>query len=235
MEVAAARSVATDTLTPQLLRAGAAAAPLYIVVGLAQVLTREGFDVRRHALSLLGNGELGWIQVGNFLLAGVLVIAGAAGVRLLLRGRPWGTWGPVLLALYGVGLIGSGIFVADPGAGFPPGSAPPPEMTRSGLLHFVFGGIGFYALIGACFVFARRYARRGARGWSAFSALTGVGFFLAFAWIASGSTSAATILTFYAAVAWIWIWHTVVLLDLLRQARVGGVEAVPAVDSSGVA
>lgn len=67
------------------------------------------------------------------------------------------------------------------------------------------------------------------------SALTGGGFFLAFAWIASGSTSAATMLTFYVAVAWIWIWHTVVLLDLLRQARVGGVEAVPAADSSGVA
>lgn len=215
-----------------LLRAGIAAGPLYLALGLGQAFTREGFDVRRHALSLLGNGELGWIQVGNFLLAGVLVIAGAAGVRRLLRGRPAGTWGPVLLALYGVGLIGAGIFVADPGAGFPPGSAPPPEMTRPGLLHFVFGGLGFYALIAACFVFARRYARIGARGWAAFSALTGVGFFLAFAWIASGSTSAATILSFYAAVAWIWIWHTLVLLDLLARFRTGE-EAVSAAAPGG--
>jgi hypothetical protein len=47
------------------------------LVGSAQVVTRDGFDVRRHALSHLSNGTLGWIQIGNFLLSGALVIAGA--------------------------------------------------------------------------------------------------------------------------------------------------------------
>jgi hypothetical protein len=26
----------------------------------------SGFDIRQHALSLLNNGELGWIQIANF-------------------------------------------------------------------------------------------------------------------------------------------------------------------------
>jgi len=218
VEVADARSAATDTLTPQLLRAGVAAAPLYILVGLVQVLTREGFDVRRHALSLLSNGDLGWIQIASFILSGLLVLAGAVGARRVLAGRG-STWGPLLLAVYGVGLIGSGIFVADPGLGFPPGtSAPEGGISRSGLLHFVFGAVAFYALIAACFVFARRFAGLGRRGWAVYSIATGVGFFITFAGIASGSTSPVAMLAFYFAVAWIWVWHSAVSVTLLRAA-----------------
>jgi hypothetical protein len=186
------------------------AGPFYVAIGLAQILTREGFDIRRHALSLLSNGDLGWIQVANFLVSGTLVIFGAVGVRRVLSGQQGGTWGPILLGVYGVGLIGAGIFAADPGRGFPPGMPETTAMSTSGLLHFVFGGIGFYALIGACLVFARRFAQARRRGWAVFSAATGVGFFAAFAAIASGSTSVAVMLGFYAAVAWIWAWHTAV-------------------------
>ena len=84
-------------------------------------MTREGFDVRIHAVSLLSNGSLGWVQITNFLVSGVLVVAGAIGARRVLREGRGATWGPILLACYGVGLIGAGIFVADPGRGFHPG------------------------------------------------------------------------------------------------------------------
>jgi hypothetical protein len=63
---------------------GAAAGPFYVGVGVAQILTREGFDWTRHALSLMSNGPLGWIQIGNFMVSGLLVIAGAVGC-----GRRW--------------------------------------------------------------------------------------------------------------------------------------------------
>jgi hypothetical protein len=53
-------------VTARLLTLGAAAGPFYILVGLLQTLIREGFDPRRHPLSVLANGELGWIQVANF-------------------------------------------------------------------------------------------------------------------------------------------------------------------------
>ena len=82
-------------------------------------LTREGFDLTRHAGSLLANGDLGWIQVINFVVTGLMLVAGAAGIRRALGG---GRWGPRLLAAYGVGVIGAGVFTADPTFGFPAGT-----------------------------------------------------------------------------------------------------------------
>jgi hypothetical protein len=207
-----------NELTRKLLVAGLIAGPFYVLVGVAQILSRDGFDVRRHALSLLSNGRFGWVQIGNFLVTGSLVLLGAAGMRRWLHPGKGGTWGPLLTGIYGVGLIGAGIFSADPGNGFPPGTPSVANgISTSGLLHFVFGGIGFYALIAACFVFARRFAAEQRRAWAVYSIFSGVFFFLAFAAIASGSKSSVTILTFYAAVAWIWGWHAALSATLLRE------------------
>lgn len=214
-----------------LLACGLAAGPVYLALALAQMVARDGFDMRRHAVSHLSNGEYGWVQVASFLLTGALVIAGAAGARRLLHPGRGGTWGPVLLALYGIGLIGAGAFSADPAPGFPAGTEVVP-MTRAGMLHFVFGAIGFYALIAACFVFARRYASLQRRGWAMYSAATGVLFFLAFAALSSGQASAAIMLAFYAAVALAWTWHAALSASLRREvgaapARAPGSRAVP--------
>jgi len=218
---------ASNRLTQSLLCAGIAAGPLYLLTGLTQALTREGFDLRRHALSLLSNGDLGWIQIANFLVSGLSVIVGAAGVRRVLKGESGGTWGPLLLGVYGLGLIGAGIFVADPGRGFPPGAPMgSTSMSLNGLLHFVFGGLGFYGLIAACFVFARRFLKWRRMGWAVYSVLTGVLFFAAFAAIASGSTSTAILLGFYVAIAWIWLWHSTVLWQLLHDFRKGKLELI---------
>ena len=85
-----------------------------------------------------------------------------------------GTWGPLLVGLYGLGLIGAGIFVADPALGFPPGTpADANTISWHGLLHFLTGGMGFLGLLAACFVFARRFAARNERGWAAYSVATG--------------------------------------------------------------
>jgi hypothetical protein len=90
-------------------------------------------------------------------------------------------------------------------------------ISTAGLMHFVCGGIGFYALIAACFVFARRFAACGHSTWVRYSALCGVLFFVAFAAIASGQASPAIILGFYVAVAWIWIRHAAVHRRLMRK------------------
>jgi hypothetical protein len=107
------------------LSCGVIAGPFYIMIGLIQILTRKGFDIRRHALSLLSNGELGWIQITNFIISGLLVIACAVGIRKTLHSGRGGTWGPLLMGGYGVGLIAAGIFVPDPALGFPPGRRSP--------------------------------------------------------------------------------------------------------------
>ena len=200
-----------------LLACGLAAGPVYLVLALGQMLVRDGFDMRRHAVSHLSNGEYGWVQVASFLFTGARVVAGAAGTRRLLHPGRGGTWGPILLALYGIGLIGAGVFSADPAPGFPPGAEAVP-MTREGLLHFVFGAIGFYALIAACFVFARRYAFLKRPGWATYSAATGVLFFLAFAALSSGQASATVMLAFYGAVALAWVWHAALSASLRREA-----------------
>src|SRR3982751_920949 len=92
--------------TRALLWCGVLAGPLYVVIGLLEILFRPGFDLRRHALSLMSNGALGWIQIASFVLTGLLVIALAIGVRRALHPGRAATWGPWLLAVYGLGLVG---------------------------------------------------------------------------------------------------------------------------------
>lgn len=192
-----------------LLSCGAAAGPLYVTVAAAQAVTRDGFDIRYHAVSLLSNGDLGWIQIASFLVTGLLTIAGAVGLRLAMRGHAGGTWTPRLIGIYGASLLGAGVFVADPMTGFPTDAPTVPDgmMSASALGHMVAGGLGFIALITACFVIARAALRAGRRGWAVASITTGVAFWAAFAGIASGVQPARN-LAFTAAVVIMWAWLT---------------------------
>jgi hypothetical protein len=197
--------------TKLLLTSGVLAGPLYILVGLAQILTREGFDITRHPLSFMSLGDLGWIQIANFIVTGLLVIASAIGLRRLAGAENRLRQGALLIGIYGLGVLGGGIFVTDPALGFPPGTPNtyPETMSWHGLLHFIFGQLGFLALIIASFVYARYFAAKGLRGWAMFSALTGAIFL--FAMIAGvvtsvGDSAALGLLTLYAAVTLAWIW-----------------------------
>ena len=89
----------TSPQTRGLLFAGVLAGPFYVLVGLLQVLIRPGFDIRRHALSLMSNGDLGWIQIGNFVISGALVLAAAVGMRRVLLPGKTALWAPLLLGL----------------------------------------------------------------------------------------------------------------------------------------
>lgn len=203
-----------------LLICGVVAGPLYMVVGLLQVLIRPGFDITRHDLSLMSNGSLGWIQIANFIVSGLLVIAGAIGMRRVLRTGQGATSGPLLLGIYGLGLLGAGIFVADPVFGFPPGTpADAQTISWHGLLHFVSGGIGFLALIAACFVLARRFAWVGRRGWAMFSVATGVIFFLSFIGIASAPSQPAVVIGFWIAVTLAWAWLSAISAQFLSASN----------------
>ena len=96
----------TDTATTRgLLTCGAIAGPLFLATAIAQILTRDGFDLRRHPLSLLSVGEHGWIQVTNFILAGILSILFSMGMARVLTDGPGSRWGPRFCALFGIGLV----------------------------------------------------------------------------------------------------------------------------------
>src|SRR5437764_4263931 len=100
----------TTEMTRALLACGVVAGPLFTVVGLVQAYTRPGFDLTRHALSLLENGDLGWIQISSFLLTGLLFVACAVGMRRAMRGSRGGSWGPWLIGVMGAGLISAAFF-----------------------------------------------------------------------------------------------------------------------------
>ena len=207
-EASDASTASPTKWTRALLAGGVVAGPLYVVVGLAQAVTRSGFDLSRQELSLLANGPLGWIQIANLVVSGLMVVACAVGLRKVLYPGRGGVWGPRLVGAYGVGLVGAAVFVADPANGFPPGTpaGPPVHPSWHGSLHFVAAGLGFLALIAACFVVARRFAAGGQRGWSAYSVATGVLYLAAFAGIASGSGNRVANVAFGVAVALGWAW-----------------------------
>jgi hypothetical protein len=202
-------------VTRSLLGYGVLAGPFYLVVGVVQALTRTGYDLAHDDLSVLANGSLGWIQMTNLILSGLMTVAAAIGIRRALPDRPWG---PRLIAGYGIGLVLAGVFTADPMNGFPVGTPPGAHtMTWHGLLHLVTGGLGFLCVIAACFVLARPFGRR----WTAYSRATGVLFLLSFLGIASGSTSAAIVLGFWLGIILAWTWLAVLSVRLYRTAQLG--------------
>ena len=208
--------------TKTLLTCGIIAGPLYIILGLVQMAIRPGFDITRHSLSLLANGDLGWIQTLNFLVTGILLIAGAVGVKRALQSGPGSRWAPRMLGLYGLGLIGASIFSADPALGFPPGT--PLEnnpISWHGLMHFVVGTIGFIGFIAACFIFARRFRALQRPAWAWYSLITGILFLASFVGIASGSKGPVS-LVFAIAVVLGFAWISASLSRLKAGLTEGG-------------
>ncbi len=205
--------------TERLLTAGIVAGPIYVVAGLAEALSRPGFDLRRHELSLLANGQLGWVHVARMLVTGSLAVAGAVGLRQALASGPGRAWGPALVGIYGLGVAVAGLLTADPMMGFPPGTPDGPALALSwrGIGHLVAGSVGFLCLIGACFVFARRFQSEGQGRWAVYSALTGVVFLAGFVGIASGSPSPAVNMAFGLAVVIAWAWASAVCARVRAQ------------------
>jgi hypothetical protein len=194
-------------MSRRLLAGGVVAGPLFLAVWLVQALTRTGFDPTYHPLSLLSLGDLGWIQIANFVVTGILYVGCAIGLRRVLPTGRARTWGPRLVGAIGVGLILSGVFVTDAGAGFPPGApaGAPEHVTWHGILHEVGFAVATLSWFAACFVFLRRFAARGERGWVAACVVAPVAVVLIDAWPDLDSLSlrlvAGTAVTFGAVAA----------------------------------
>ena len=206
-------------VTRSLLGYGVIAGPVYLAAGLAEALTRSGFDITRDDLSLLANGPLGWIHITVLVVTGLMTVSGAVGLRRALRGAPGGTWGPRLVGAYGLGLAAAGLLVADPMNGFPQGTPAGPARSLSwhGAGHLAAGGAGFLCLVAGCFVVACWFTSRGRRGWAAYSRVTGVAFLAGFAAIASGHDSPVAVLAFWVAVAAAWAWLSAVSVYAYRH------------------
>jgi len=162
--------------TRRLLAYGMISGPLFIGLAFIQVLTRPGFDLRRDAISLLSLGDLGWIQITNFIVSGLLAVGLAVGMRRALHPGRASTWGPLLVGTYGIGMCIGGLFTTDPSFGFPPGAPAgmPADMSWHAVLHAIGFFTAFLSVIPACFVFARRFAGRKQWRWTAYCTVSGV-------------------------------------------------------------
>ncbi|KAB8196337.1 DUF998 domain-containing protein [Nonomuraea phyllanthi] len=214
-------TMAAGGTTRTLLMCGAAAGPLYIVVVLLQMLTRDGFDISRHPASMLSNGDQGWIQVANFVVSGLLFVAGAVGLHRVRDPAGGGAWGPRLVGVFGAGMVGAAFFAADPADGFPPGTplGPPTTMSTSGMVHLLVAGLAFLALIAACFVFGRRFAAAGRRGRAAVSTVTGALFLAAWISVFASQGSRVANVAFALAIALVLAWTS--LLAAYQLGRPG--------------
>src|SRR5207245_5294759 len=106
---------------------------------------------------------------------------------------------PIPSAAVGAGMVSDRLFSADPCLCFP-ACAPtgqPTTMTWHAMLHLTGFGIGYSALVAACFVYARRY-------W--YSAIVGGVTALCFVYVMSGLSHGNLIPLWLAlVVGWTWI------------------------------
>lgn len=215
-----AGSITVDT---ELLVCGAIAGPLFTIAWAVEGVTRANYNPLRHPVSSLELGDFGWTQMANFIVAGLLTLAFAIGLKRALRPFGGSTWGPLLVGAFAIGLLGAGIFVTGPVSGYPPGT--PNRLESYGSVHAaphdLFSVATFVGLPAACLVFARRFAGWKQRGWGIYSAATGVVFVVAFvltnmAFAQTESLVAVGGLLQRITITAGWSWLTLLAIHLLR-------------------
>lgn len=211
---------------------GAIAGPLFTVAWLIEGAARANYNPLRHPISSLAMGAFGWTQAATFMVTGLLMLSFAFGLRRALQARGGSTWGPRLIGAVGIGLLGAGVFVTDPMNGYPPGT---PDMllrySVTGRLHRLFSTPVFVGLPAACFVFRRRFARWGERGWAIYSTATGLAFAVAFVLTTAGFAQVEGLVDIAGLLQRVtltvgWVWVTLLAVHLVKghseTQRIGG-------------
>lgn len=226
------RTPSVDTVSGarRLLLCGAVAGPLFILVVLVQSYLVPDFNPRLDPLSLLALSPWGFIQIINFILAGALNIAYAVGLWRALHGGPSGTFGPILIAIYGLGLVTVGIFKDDPAYGFPPGSIVT-HTSFHGLMHDIGGAFVFLSVAVALAVFVRLFLTRRAYLWAAYCACSSVVVLILF--FAAGNTPALMARFLFLGVLVGWLGSSAVAMKLLASHQPQATHAPPSIEVAG--
>ena len=217
-----------STVTRFLIAGGAIGPLLFIIVLLIEGATRPGSNAWHNYGSSLSLSDQGWMQIANFLVCGLLILGFAIGLRQVFQTGRGSVWGPILLGIFGLALIVAGLFVTDPGLGYPPGTHGGGPQTLRGTIHGVAGLITFSSLPLASFVMARRFAGDpNWKGWALYSIVTGVLVIVSF--IAATAVSALdesgvlpgspTGLFQRIGIVVGWSWIALLAIRLLRQMR----------------
>jgi hypothetical membrane protein len=200
------------------LAAASIAGPLlFTVVAVVHSLLRSDHSLVALPISALAVGPSGWVQDGNFVICGLLLLAYPIGLHLELRQRRWGMVGPALLVVSGAGLVLAGVFPAVDASG---------NLTYDSLGHTVASFMAFLGTGGGFIVMSRRLA--GDPSWRNLATYTlGSGIaivVLIFAFGALAEEPGAPLHPWIGLFQWVvvavWLTCTVVLcLRLLRVTR----------------
>jgi hypothetical protein len=198
----------------KLMSAGGLAGLIFCGVATYGILTRPGFDLQRHAVSNLSLGEGGWTMVAAFIVSGVLTLLCALGLSHVLKEGRGRRALPILVAVYGLGLVIAGIFPAPACCGFPDGTPQDqlPVMTPSAIAHGIGFMVAFSSLIIACFVAAMRLS-----GTSSLISLV-AGIFMPLLVALGMANAIAPGIAFFIAAIIGWVWLTMVVMMLAGQA-----------------
>lgn len=192
----------TSRDTRGLLLAGAVAGPLFMLTVLVQSYTVPGFDPRRDQLSLLSLGPWGFVQIANFVVVGVLNLLYAVGLWRRLHGGPSGTFAPISIGVYGLGLVIVGVSSTDPANGFPPGSVAPAHASWHGAIHAFVALFIFIADAAALAVFVRHFLASRERWWALYCGASSVVMLVLFFTSFTGPSRMARFLDLGVLVGW---------------------------------
>lgn len=113
-------------------------------------------------------------MITNFVIAGTLTICFAFGLRGVLRPGRGAVAAPVLVGLFGLGLVVAGVFAADPKPGYPPGSTGTATPTLHSLIHDANLFPTWTVMTAAMLVLAARFAADRERTWMWYSVASAV-------------------------------------------------------------
>jgi uncharacterized protein DUF998 len=196
-----------------LLTAGQLAGVLFCGVATYGIMTRPGFNLQRHAVSNLSLGEGGWTMVAAFIASGILTLACAVGLSRILKDGRGRRALPILVGLYGLGLVVAGIFPAPACCGFPAGTPDDqlPVMTSGAIVHSMAFMVAFSSLIAACFVAALRFS-----GGSSLPSLL-AGIFMPLLVVLGMTNALAPGVAFFIAAIIGWAWLAIAVMQLAGQ------------------
>lgn len=206
-----------------LLFCGVLQGPLWVGVVFVLGATRSDYDPLRQSTSTLALGEWGWVQIANFVVTGLLTLAFAVGAWRFLRASKGMTLGPALIGVWSAAMVGAGVFVTDPRDTYPSGTSGP---SGSSVLHDMFAGLGFLAIVAAFLVFARWFRRRQRRIWAFYCVATAVVCLVtvilaSYGWGRSGGIAEWSGLFQRISVVTAHVWLTAVATHLLLGVRGG--------------
>src|ERR1700685_1414561 len=96
-----------DFKTKVLLWCGPVGVVLFVLSFIIEGDTRANYNPLRYPISSLSIGDLGWIQITNFIITGLLLVGFAFGLRSVVHASLGKSKAALLIGLVGIGLIGA--------------------------------------------------------------------------------------------------------------------------------